>query len=122
MANNPFTGAPKIGRNDPCHCGSGRKFKKCHGRPEYALPNLIQQSRTEEEIREGDRLVLFTDGVSEARDTAGNDFSEERLEQIIAANRTSPARELIATILDSVSSFSGGRTDDDLTLVAVAIR
>jgi preprotein translocase subunit SecA len=23
---------PKIGRNDPCHCGSGKKFKKCHGR------------------------------------------------------------------------------------------
>jgi Stage II sporulation protein E (SpoIIE)/GAF domain/PDZ domain len=75
----------------------------------------------EEEIREGDRLVLFTDGVSEARDTAGNDFSEERLERIIAANRTSPARELIATILDSVSSFSEGRIDDDLTLVVVAI-
>ena len=24
-------GARKIGRNDPCHCGSGKKFKKCHG-------------------------------------------------------------------------------------------
>ena len=23
---------PKIGRNDPCHCGSGLKFKKCHGK------------------------------------------------------------------------------------------
>jgi len=23
--------SPKIGRNDPCHCGSGKKFKKCHG-------------------------------------------------------------------------------------------
>jgi|GEM_PF-2137984 len=23
---------PKLGRNDPCHCGSGRKFKKCHGK------------------------------------------------------------------------------------------
>lgn len=23
--------APKLGRNDPCHCGSGKKFKKCHG-------------------------------------------------------------------------------------------
>jgi len=23
--------APKVGRNDPCHCGSGRKFKHCHG-------------------------------------------------------------------------------------------
>ena len=23
---------PKIGRNEPCHCGSGLKFKKCHGK------------------------------------------------------------------------------------------
>jgi len=22
---------PKIGRNDPCYCGSGKKYKKCHG-------------------------------------------------------------------------------------------
>ncbi|MGS0758894.1 SEC-C metal-binding domain-containing protein [Roseateles sp. GG27B] len=22
---------PKLGRNDPCHCGSGRKYKLCHG-------------------------------------------------------------------------------------------
>jgi SEC-C motif domain protein len=27
---------PKIGRNDPCHCGSGKKFKKCHGVAESA--------------------------------------------------------------------------------------
>ncbi len=24
--------APKLGRNDPCHCGSGKKFKQCHGK------------------------------------------------------------------------------------------
>ena len=24
--------APKVGRNDPCPCGSGQKFKKCHGK------------------------------------------------------------------------------------------
>jgi len=23
---------PKVGRNDPCHCGSGKKFKQCHGK------------------------------------------------------------------------------------------
>ena len=23
--------AQKVGRNDPCHCGSGKKYKKCHG-------------------------------------------------------------------------------------------
>jgi preprotein translocase subunit SecA len=27
----PVTAAPRIGRNDPCPCGSGKKFKKCHG-------------------------------------------------------------------------------------------
>jgi preprotein translocase subunit SecA len=28
----PFQRAtPKLGRNDPCYCGSGKKFKKCHG-------------------------------------------------------------------------------------------
>ncbi|MEI8126906.1 MAG: preprotein translocase subunit SecA [Actinomycetota bacterium] len=31
-AENPKT-EKKIGRNDPCHCGSGKKFKQCHGRP-----------------------------------------------------------------------------------------
>lgn len=31
-AQQPFVRqAPKIGRNDPCHCGSGKKFKQCHG-------------------------------------------------------------------------------------------
>lgn len=29
----PFVhGASKLGRNDPCSCGSGRKYKKCHGK------------------------------------------------------------------------------------------
>jgi len=28
----PVVNEPKPGRNDPCHCGSGKKFKKCHGR------------------------------------------------------------------------------------------
>jgi preprotein translocase subunit SecA len=30
-ARRPATAAPRIGRNDPCPCGSGKKFKKCHG-------------------------------------------------------------------------------------------
>ncbi len=28
----PFKAGPKIGRNDPCPCGSGKKYKNCHGR------------------------------------------------------------------------------------------
>ena len=29
----PRVGVPKVGRNDPCPCGSGKKYKKCHGSP-----------------------------------------------------------------------------------------
>jgi preprotein translocase subunit SecA len=28
---------PDVGRNDPCPCGSGRKYKNCHGRPQAAV-------------------------------------------------------------------------------------
>ncbi|MBC7387032.1 MAG: SEC-C domain-containing protein [Cryobacterium sp.] len=32
LQNGPYVRAePKLGRNDPCHCGNGKKFKKCHG-------------------------------------------------------------------------------------------
>jgi hypothetical protein len=49
---------PKIGRNDPCICGSGRKFKHCHGRDEYALPNLSLSARFEKQlIAEGKRQI-----------------------------------------------------------------
>jgi preprotein translocase subunit SecA len=30
-AQQPVTAANPIGRNDPCPCGSGKKYKKCHG-------------------------------------------------------------------------------------------
>jgi hypothetical protein len=30
-------GFPRVGRNEPCPCGSGKKFKKCHGKPAAQL-------------------------------------------------------------------------------------
>ena len=40
MARSTAAGAsasgPKVGRNDPCPCGSGKKYKKCHGKDEEA--------------------------------------------------------------------------------------
>ena len=32
VAQKPISAGPKIGRNDPCPCGSGKKYKKCHGK------------------------------------------------------------------------------------------
>lgn len=44
----------KIGRNDPCPCGSGKKFKRCHGAPSNALP----LRRAPKELEETGRLLL----------------------------------------------------------------
>ena len=38
-AGRPVTTAEKVGRNDPCPCGSGKKFKKCHGKAGSAPPS-----------------------------------------------------------------------------------
>ena len=57
MGNSPFRRGPKVGRNDPCPCGNGRKFKQCHGGPEFELPNLVASADLEKQIiAEGRRL------------------------------------------------------------------
>jgi len=57
MPSYPFRrDGPKIGRNDLCPCGNGRKFKHCHGQPQYELPNLFLNADLEKKvIEEGKR-------------------------------------------------------------------
>lgn len=58
MANVPFRGGPKIGRNDPCFCGSNRKFKHCHGGVQHTLPALVARDRLEKEMIERGRRLF----------------------------------------------------------------
>ena len=48
----------KIGRNDPCPCGSGKKFKKCHNNPRFDLSFLIQQAHLEKHLEEEGKRLL----------------------------------------------------------------
>jgi serine phosphatase RsbU (regulator of sigma subunit) len=72
------------------------------------LTSTTRYGEGEHELRSGDRIVLFTDGVSEARDAGENDFGEPRLEALAAAHRNLGARELVERIVEEVSSFTGG--------------
>lgn len=71
-------------------------------------------------MEKGDRMVLFTDGITELKDDADEEFGEERLEQVLVRHRTSGAGELKDRVLDAVSEFSNGAFQDDVTLVVVA--
>lgn len=78
-------------------------------------------SEREMPLLPGDRLVMFTDGVSEAVDAAGEMFGEQRIEELVSDARTLAAAKLQQTIEDAALSHSGGDLEDDLTLVVAAV-
>jgi sigma-B regulation protein RsbU (phosphoserine phosphatase) len=68
----------------------------------------------------GDLLVLYSDGILEAEDPAGEQFGEERLQRIITQNLRLPCLQIRELILEGVRSFAHtSELQDDLTLVLV---
>jgi serine phosphatase RsbU (regulator of sigma subunit) len=73
-------------------------------------------------LHSGDRLLLYTDGITEARNSAGEEYGEERLSAALTRNRHLGALELHAAVADDVSRFASSGFEDDATLLAVAVR
>lgn len=70
--------------------------------------------------RSGDRLLMYSDGVSEARNEAGDEFGRARVEQSLRDSGNLPARLIRERLADEVLRFSGARpADDDMTIVVV---
>jgi len=80
-----------------------------------------QYEQAEIALESGDRLLLFTDGVTEAANSREEEFGEERLIQLSSALRDRSAHELKNRVMQTVSSFTGGRAQDDATLVVAAV-
>jgi len=72
-------------------------------------------------LQSGDRLVLYTDGVTEACNSDDEEFGEDRLLQVLQENTAAPAVEIQKKILQSVAQFSHGAWQDDATLLVVAV-
>lgn len=70
----------------------------------------------------GDLLVVYTDGVTEANDARGEEFGEERLVDVVKANRVAGPDGLLRKIQETVMTHSAGEQADDLTLVIGAVR
>jgi len=77
---------------------------------------------TEAHLEAGDRLVLYTDGLTEAMDADEQEFGEARLVELGTRNIALGAAELLTIIRKGVSAFSGGSFQDDFTLVVVAVK
>ncbi|HXF90550.1 MAG TPA: SpoIIE family protein phosphatase, partial [Candidatus Nitrosotenuis sp.] len=70
------------------------------------------------ELHSGDVVILFTDGVSEAMDVNGNDYTEERLERFVQTLGGLSAQKIITAIKNEIQLYTAGAPQsDDITLV-----
>lgn len=68
----------------------------------------------------GDRLVVYSDGVSEAADFSGDRFGDDRLAQAVTANRALSPIELHRALNEEIGAFTqGAEQNDDVTLLVL---
>jgi len=84
---------------------------------------LIEQSEfpvNRLRLGQGEALVLYTDGVSEAQDASGEFFGAERLATTVADVRLEPAPAVTARVLEAVRGFAGDAPQsDDITILTL---
>ncbi len=78
-------------------------------------------SQSDVALHSGDRLVLFTDGITDAGSHEGREFGDDRLVELVVAHRYQSAPELLDSLFREVSGFTRGVFADDATLISVAI-
>ena len=71
-------------------------------------------------LKPGDRLVLYTDGVTDAVDESGRFFSEASLRETLRGAPALGSKDVIERVLEQVHRFSGGAPQaDDITLLVL---
>lgn len=70
----------------------------------------------------GDLLVLYTDGLIEARNKAGEEFGYDRFQTIIEQYADTPVEELASRIVEAVKTFTASVLDDDYTVLLIRLK
>ena len=83
------------------------------------FPDWVYQ-QAQVALGSGDRLLLFSDGITEAENSAGEEFGEGRLLDLLRQHQRLDATGLRKRIMGAVADFTGGKLQDDATLVVIA--
>lgn len=105
------------GHNPPLVRRNGR-FEFLKGKGGFVLAGLenTQYKKGKLDLQPGDGIFLYTDGVTEAEDTAEHLYGSERLQALLQANSDDSARVLCEKVRADVDAFAGGAPQfDDIT-------
>jgi len=69
----------------------------------------------------GDRLLMYTDGITEAQNSEGEEFGDRRLSDLMIGLQGASPGELTEIVVSTVSAFSNGNFKDDVTVLAVEV-
>ncbi len=93
------------------------EYIRPHGMALGVMPEVTLRDQ-QTKLENGDVLVLYTDGVTDALDARGREFGLERLERCIVKHRHQTADGLVSAIQKAINDFVGDEPPfDDLTLV-----
>jgi serine phosphatase RsbU (regulator of sigma subunit) len=84
-------------------------------------PDLRGSVSEEIEVAPSDRLLLYTDGISEARDAAGHLYGVERLVKLLAQHAGEPIDAMARALVSGVDAFRAGPPRDDILLLTLGI-
>jgi sigma-B regulation protein RsbU (phosphoserine phosphatase) len=122
---NPATGEfhyVSAGHPGPVHlpCGAAPAILESEGFP-IGLADEVYLERSVC-LRAGDRLYLYSDGVPEAMNPAGDQFGEARLLEAIVRGRSEPLQESVTNLLGEITRWHGtARPHDDISILAVEV-
>jgi sigma-B regulation protein RsbU (phosphoserine phosphatase) len=74
------------------------------------------------ELAPGDRVVFYTDGVTEAHDCDGEEFGDSRLLELLQDSRDVDSQTAQEKIFSTVAQFCGGNWEDDATLIVLSVQ
>jgi PAS domain S-box-containing protein len=88
-----------------------------------ALPEAVEATTNlEVQLQPDDRIVLYTDGITEVFNSRGEMLGIEGVQEIVRQTSSLPAHEMKQGILDGVAAWREGPPTDDVSLVLVHVR